>query len=256
MRTIDLNCDLGESCEDRPNGDEAGTMASITSANVACGVHAGNPATMRRTVRLARDAGVAVGAHPGLFDPAGFGRMETRLTPEHVEDLVLYQVGALAAIASSEGVRLRHVKAHGALYNMAARDRALADALAKGVRAFDPSLVLFGMAGSAMLAAGAAAGLSVAAEGFADRTYDSEGRLTPRTQPGAVLRDPEVVVRRAVRMVAEGVVVATDGSEIRLRVDTVCIHGDTLGCHELARAVRLGLEHAGISVVPFRGLRC
>jgi len=253
---IDLNCDIGESSGAIPNVDEAATMASVTSANVACGFHAGDPTLMRHTVRRARDAGVAVGAHPGFFDPVGFGRIETRLTPQHVEDLVLYQVGALAAIASSEGVPLRHVKAHGALYNMAARDRALADALAKGVRAFDPSLVLFGMAGSEMLAAGAAAGLTVAAEGFADRTYDPEGRLTPRTQPGAVLRDAEVVVPRAVRMVAEGVVVATDGSEIRLRVDTVCIHGDTPGCHELARALRLGLEQAGISVIPFRGSRC
>ena len=226
-------------------------MASITSANVACGFHAGNPSSMRRTVRLARDAGVAVGAHPGLFDPVGFGRIETRVTAEHVEDLVLYQLGALAAVASSEGVTLRHVKAHGALYNMAARERALADALAKGVRTFDPSLVLFGMAGSAMLTAGTAAGLSVAAEGFADRTYEPDGRLTPRTQPGAVLRDAEVVVPRAIRMVAEGAVVTTDGSKIRIRVDTVCIHGDTPGCGELARAVRIGLESAGISVAPF-----
>ncbi len=251
--TIDLNADLGESSAACPNADDAGTMASITSANVACGFHAGDPTLMRRTVRLARDAGVVVGAHPGLADRAGFGRFESRVTPEEVEDLVLYQIGALAAIASSEGVALRHVKAHGALYNMAARDRALADALARGVRAFDPALVLFGMAGSAMLSAGAAEGLSVAAEGFADRTYEPDGSLTQRSQPGAVLRDREVVVQQAVRMVAEGVVVATDGSEIRLRVDTVCIHGDTPGFGELARAVRIGLERAGIPVGPFRG---
>lgn len=250
--TIDLNCDAGESAA-RPNAPDAGAMASITSANVACGLHAGDPTLMRRTVRLARDAGVAVGAHPGLSDRAGFGRVESRASPEEVEDLVLYQIGALAAIASSEGVPLSHVKAHGALYNMAARDRALADALARGVRAFDPSLVLFGMAGSAMLSAGAAARLRVAAEGFADRTYEPDGSLTPRSRPGAILHDPDVVVPRAVRMVLEGAVVATDGSEISLRIDTVCIHGDTPGSGELARAVRLGLERAGISVARFRG---
>ncbi len=253
MRTIDLNCDVGESSAGCPNAPDAAAMASITSANVACGLHAGDPTLMRRTVRLARDAGVAVGAHPGLSDRAGFGRVEARVSPEEVEDLVLYQIGALAAIAASEGVPLRHVKAHGALYNMAARDRALADALARGVRAFDPSLVLFGMAGSAMLSAGAAARLSVAAEGFADRTYEPDGSLTPRSRAGAILHDPDVVVPRAVRMVLDGAVVATDGSEMCLRIDTLCIHGDTPGSGELATAVRLGLERAGISVARFGG---
>jgi UPF0271 protein len=246
--SIDLNCDLGES-----SGADADIMASITSANVACAFHAGDPALMRRTVRLARAAGVAVGAHPGLPDLAGFGRREIPVSPEEVEDMVLYQVGALAAIASSEGVRLRHVKPHGALYNMAARDRRLADAIARAVRAFDPLLILFGLAGSEILRAGAAAGLSAAAEGFADRAYEPDGSLTPRSRPGAVVHDVDTVVRRGVRMAAEGTVIATDGSAIAVQVDTICFHGDTSASLQLARALRSGLERAGLIVRPFSG---
>jgi 5-oxoprolinase (ATP-hydrolysing) subunit A len=253
MPTIDLNCDVGESSGVFRTGADAEVMASITSANVACGFHAGDPAVMRQTVCLARDAGVAVGAHPGLPDLAGFGRREMHVTPQEVQDIVVYQVGALAAIASSEGVRLRHVKAHGALYNMAARDRTLADALARAVGAVDPSLVLFGLAGSEMLRAGAAAGLRVAAEGFADRTYEPDGSLTSRSHPDAVVRDVASVVSRAVRMPAAGRVVATDGTEVALQIDTICIHGDTPGAAELARAVRIGLERAGVSVAAFSG---
>ena len=169
MPTIDLNCDMGESFGAYTIGADVDVMRSISSANVACGYHGGDPAVMRRTVRLAREAGVSVGAHPGVPDLVGFGRREMRVTPQEVEDMVLYQVGALAGIAAAEGVRLRHVKAHGALYNMAARDRALADAIARAVRAFDPALVLFALPGSELLSAGEAAGLCVASEGFADR---------------------------------------------------------------------------------------
>lgn len=251
--TMDLNCDVGESFGVFTIGADAEVMASITSANVACGFHAGDPAVMRQAVRLARDAGVAVGAHPGLHDLAGFGRREMHVTPQEVEDIVVYQLGALGAIASSEGVRLRHVKAHGALYNMAARDRALADALARAVRAVDPSLVLFGLAGSEVLRAGRAAGLAVAAEGFADRAYEPDGSLTARSQPHAVVSDVASVVSRAVRISATGKVVTMDGSEITVPVDTICIHGDTPGAAELARAVRTGLERAGVSVVAISG---
>ena len=176
---VDLNADLGESFGVYTVGADAELMSSITSANVACGFHAGDPAVMRRTVRMAREAGVAVGAHPGFQDLAGFGRREMRVAAQEVEDMVLYQVGALDALARSEGLKLQHVKAHGALYNMAVRDRALADAIARAVRAFDPSLILLGLPGSELLRAGEACGLTIAAEGFADRSYEPDGSLTP-----------------------------------------------------------------------------
>jgi UPF0271 protein len=253
MPPLDLNCDMGESFGAYRIGADADVMASITSANVACGYHGGDPAVMRATVRLARGAGVGVGAHPGLPDLAGFGRREMRVTPQETEDMVLYQIGALAAIAGSEGVRLRHVKAHGALYNMAARDRGLADAVARAVRAFDPSLILFGLPSSELLRAGEAAGLTVASEGFADRAYEPDGSLSPRSRPGSVIHDVDAVVRRAVRMVIEGRVTATDGSDIALRVDTLCTHGDTPGAAELTRALRAGLERAGVTIAPVSG---
>jgi UPF0271 protein len=248
MTTLDLNCDMGESLGACTVGADADVMASISSANIACGFHGGDPVVMRRTVRLARAAGVAVGAHPGLPDLAGFGRREMRVSPQEVEDMVLYQVGALAAIADSEEVSLHHVKAHGALYNMAARDRALADAIARAIRAFDRSLIMFGLHGSELLRAGAAAGLTVAAEGFADRAYAADGSLASRSLPGAVIHEVDTVVARALRMAIEGRVMATDGSDITLRVDTLCLHGDTPGAQDLARAVRAGLERAGVAI--------
>ena len=250
---IDLNCDMGESFGAYTIGADAEVMASISSANVACGYHGGDPAVMRRTVRLAREAGVAVGAHPGFQDLAGFGRREMRLAPQEIEDMVLYQIGALAAIAQSEGVRLQHVKAHGALYNMAARDRALADAIARAVAAFDPSLILFGLPGSELIRAGAACSLRVASEGFADRAYEPDGSLTPRSRAGAVIHDAEAVVRRAVRMAVDGIVAATDGSEISMHVETICTHGDTPGAQALTRALRAGLERAGIAIAAVAG---
>jgi UPF0271 protein len=245
---VDLNCDLGESFGPWTMGQDGEVLASITSANIACGFHAGDPAVMRRTVRLAREAGVAVGAHPGFPDLAGFGRRELHVTPVEARDLVLYQVGALAAMAAAEGATLEHVKPHGALYNMAARDRRLADAIAEAVRAFDSSLVLFGLAGSALLAAGEAAGLRVASEVFADRAYEPDGSLASRTRPGAVLHDRPAVVARAVSMARDGHVAAADGSRVALRADTICVHGDTPGAADLARALRRGLEEAGVSV--------
>ena len=253
MPSIDLNCDLGESFGRWSLGNDEAVMESITSANVACGYHAGDPAVMRRTVRLARRARVAVGAHPGLPDLAGFGRRPMGVTPDEVEDLVLYQVGALAAIAKAEGVGLQHVKPHGALYNMAVADRALADAIARAVAAFDPALILFALPGTELLRAGQAAGLPVAPEGFADRAYEEDGSLTPRSRPGAVIHDPDEVVRRAVKMAREGVVVSTTGEEIPMRVATICTHGDTPGSHELTRRLREGLEREGIKVRPVGG---
>jgi UPF0271 protein len=250
--SIDLNSDVGESFGAYRLGADADVMKNITSANVACGFHAGDPGVMRHTVRLAREAGVAVGAHPGFPDLVGFGRRELRASPAEVEDMVLYQIGALAAIAASEGVMLAHVKAHGALYNMAARDRALADAIARAVGAFDRSLVLFGLPGSELISAGTAAGLRVASEGFADRAYAPDGSLAPRTALGSVIHDPEDVVRRSLRMATEGKVTATDGSTLTFPVDTLCVHGDTAGAAELTSLLRAGLEQRGVVVRALR----
>ncbi|HXH06925.1 MAG TPA: 5-oxoprolinase subunit PxpA [Vicinamibacterales bacterium] len=248
---IDLNADVGESFGRYTLGADDELLAIVTSANVACGAHAGDPQVMRRTVRLAVRHGVAVGAHPGFFDLQGFGRREMALSPEEVEDAVLYQLGALAGVAAAEGARLTHVKPHGALYNMAARDRALADAIARAVAAFDRSLVLVGLAGSALLTAGRAAGLSVAAEAFADRAYEPDGSLASRRRPGSVLQNVDEVAARAVRLVREHRVQATDGSTIVVEADTICIHGDTPGAVALARAVRRALEANGIDVRAF-----
>jgi UPF0271 protein len=245
---IDLNSDLGESFGPWPMGQDAALMDSITSANIACGFHAGDPGTMRQTLALARAKGVAVGAHPGFPDLVGFGRRELKASPAEVEDFVLYQVSALAGMAHAAGLRLQHVKAHGALYNMACHDRALAEAIARAVAAFDRSLILFGLPDSELLRAGAAAGLRVAAEVFADRAYDPDGSLTSRAKPNSVIHDRDTVVTRAVRMVKDKTVVATDGSILTLQADTICLHGDTAGAAELARAVRRGLEAAGIQI--------
>ena len=248
MPTIDLNSDLGESFGRWTLGADAELMASISSCNIACGYHAGDPEVMRRTVRLARDNGVAIGAHPGLPDLVGFGRRTMSVTASEVEDFVLYQIGALAAIAKAEGVRLQHVKPHGALYNMAVKDRGLADGIARAVASFDPTLFLFGLPGTELLRAGESAGLPLVAEGFADRSYEADGSLTPRSQPDAVIHDPAEVVTRAIRMVREGVVISRDGEEVPMRVGTICTHGDTPGSAALVRRIRDGLERAGIKV--------
>jgi UPF0271 protein len=203
---------------------------------------------MRQTVRLARTHGVAVGAHPGFPDLGGFGRREMRCAPQEVEDLVIYQVGALAAIAHAEGVRLQHVKAHGALYNMACQDEALAEAIARAVLAFDPTLVLFGLPDSALIQAGLDAGLPVAAEAFADRAYHADGSLVSRSVPGAVIHDLDTVVARAVAMACERTVETVDGPPITFEADTLCVHGDTPGAAALAAAIRRGLEDAGVTI--------
>jgi UPF0271 protein len=247
---IDINCDMGESFGPWEMGADAAVMPHITSANIACGAHAGDPGVMRRTVRLARAAAVAVGAHPGFADLQGFGRREMTMDPSEVEDSLIAQIGALAAIAKAEGGALQHVKAHGALYNMAARDRALADAIARAIKAFDPSLIMFGLPNSPMIDAARAAGLRAAAEGFADRAYQADGSLTPRSRPGAVIHDAEAVVARAVRMARDGIVLTPDGTEVALRVDTICVHGDTPGAPELTRRIRAALQAAGATVAP------
>ena len=248
MLTVDLNSDLGESFGPWTMGHDGALMPSITSANIACGFHAGDPSVMRQTIRLAKQHGVAVGAHPGFADLVGFGRREMSLSPSELEDLVLYQLAAIAGVAATEGVRLQHVKAHGALYNMAARDAALARPIARAVAMFDPALILFGLPNSALLREGESAGLRVAAEVFADRTYEADGSLTSRRVPGSVIQDPAQVVARAVDMIATGQVTATDGGVVSLRADTICLHGDTPGAADLARQVRAALEAADIRV--------
>jgi UPF0271 protein len=249
---IDLNSDLGESFGAWAMGQDEALMDSITSANVACGFHAGDPGVMRQTLALAKDKGVAVGAHPGFPDLVGFGRREMKATPAEVHDLVLYQVAALAGMAAAQGLGLQHVKAHGALYNMACKERSLADAIARAVAAFDRSLILFGLPNSELVRAGAAAGLTVAAEVFADRAYERDGSLTSRNKPGSVIHDEDAVVERAVRMVKRRDVVAVDGSVIALQADTICLHGDTPGAAALARVVRRGLESAGVVIAALR----
>jgi UPF0271 protein len=246
--SVDLNCDMGESFGAWRMGADPGVMPFITSANIACGFHAGDPGVMRETVRLAVEKGVAVGAHPGFPDLAGFGRREMQMAPAELEDMLLYQIGALAAFARAAGAELKHVKPHGALYNMAARDRRMSDAIARAVASFDSSLVLFGLAGSVMLDAGREAGLHVAAEGFADRSYEPDGSLTPRSRPGSVLNDAAVVASRAVRMIRDGVVTTTAGGDVPLQIDTICVHGDTPGADRSARELRRALTEAGITV--------
>jgi UPF0271 protein len=245
---IDLNCDLGESFGAWTMGEDAAVLPHVSSANVACGFHAGDPTVMRRTVALAKAQGVAIGAHVSLPDLQGFGRREMKVSPEEAYDFTLYQVGALAAIARAQGAALAHVKPHGALYNMAARDRALADAIARAVRDADPALVLFGLSGSALTDAGAAAGLRVAHEVFADRAYRADGSLAPRGTPGALIDDPARAADRAAAFAAGAPVAAVDGTPLVLRADTVCVHGDRDGAGAFAMALRARLGALGIAV--------
>jgi UPF0271 protein len=245
---IDINSDMGESFGAYSIGHDEGLMKAITSANVAAGFHAGDPSVLRDTIRSAKKHNVAVGAHPGFPDLVGFGRRELNVTPREAEDMVLYQVAAVAGVAAAEGVAIQHVKPHGALFNMAVRNSELSSAIARAVAAFDRSLILFGLPGSEILAAGKAAGLRVAAEVFADRAYEPDGSLASRRKPGAVIHDPDAVVARAVRMVTDQTVVAIDGSIVRLEADTICVHGDTPGSDQLAAKIRAGLEAAGITV--------
>jgi UPF0271 protein len=245
---IDLNADVGESFGVYSLGHDEALMSALTSANVACGYHAGDPGVMRETVERARTHGVAVGAHPGFPDLVGFGRREMRATPREVEDLVVYQIGALAAIAAAQGVRLQHVKVHGALYNMAARDPALAEAIARATASVDRSLIVFGLPASEMVAAADRAGLRAAREGFADRAYQSDGALVPRQLDGAVITDPDAVVSRALAMVRDRAVTAIDGSRVAVEIDTLCVHGDTPGSALLARRIRDALVAARIAV--------
>lgn len=249
VKVIDINADLGEGFGAWSMGDDEAMLRVVSSANIACGFHAGDPGIMRRTTERAAGLGVALGAHPSLPDLAGFGRRAMAVTAGQVHDMVLYQVAALAAFARRAGSTLRHVKPHGALYNMAAVDLSLASAIADAVRDFDPRLMLYGLAGSQLLEAGRRAGLTVVSEVFADRGYRADGTLVPRSEPGALLHDPGQVSARAVAMVRDGGVESVEGAWVPLDVETICVHGDSPGAVGLALALRAALVSAGFAVL-------
>jgi UPF0271 protein len=246
--TIDLNSDVGEGA-----GDDGVIIPLVTSVNVACGFHAGDPVTIRETIRLAKRHGVAVGAHPSYPDREGFGRRPMARGPGAVESDLLYQLGALAALCRAEGVALTHVKPHGALYNSAAGNQALATAIGKAVRAFDPALLVVCLAGSHMVEVMRRMGLACAEEAFVDRGYTPRGTLVPRDQPGALIEEPAVVAERAWRMARDRMVIAVDGTEVAMAADTICLHGDTPGAARLAAAVRSRLLAAGVELRALAG---
>ena len=243
MNRIDLNCDLGEGA-----GNDAGLMPLVTSANIACGGHAGNEATMRATVALAQKHGVAIGAHPGFPDREHFGRRELEMSPEEIWATVMIQIMALRAIAP-----LRHVKPHGALYNLAARDATVAGVIVDAVLAVDKELILFALAGSELVKAGRARGLRVAEEVFADRTYQADGALTPRSRPEAMIQDEDAVVTQVLRMISEGKVRSTDGVDVPIKADTICLHGDGPNVVAFAQRLNVELRKAGIEIKAFGG---
>ena len=253
VASIDLNCDMGESFGAWRMGADEAVMPLVSSANVACGFHAGDASVMRRTVALALAHGVAIGAHVSLPDLQGFGRREMKIAPDELVDVVQYQVGALAAIAAAQGAKLSHVKPHGALYNMAARDPELAAAIARAVREVDASLALVGLAGSASIAAARAAGLATVSEGFADRSYERDGSLTPRSVAGAVHEDRGVATAQALALARGEPVAARTGEQVAVRVESICIHGDGPDPAGFARSLRDAFARAGIEVrVPQR----
>jgi 5-oxoprolinase (ATP-hydrolysing) subunit A len=249
--TLDLNADLGESYGAWRLGDDEALLAIVTSANVACGFHAGDPVTIRRTCAGAVARGVTIGAQVSYHDLAGFGRREMVVPPDELEAEVLYQIAALDGVARAEGGRVGYVKPHGALYNRAARDPVQAAAVVAAVSSYDAGLPLLTLPGSATAVAAEQAGLSVIGEAFADRGYNDDGSLVPRGRPGAVLTDPRIVAARVARMVTSGTIESITGARLALRPRSVCVHGDTPGAVLLATAVRAALEEAGVTVAPF-----
>jgi len=251
MTTVDLNADLGESFGRWTLGDDEAMLDVVTSANVACGFHAGDPATLLRTCELAAQRGVVVGAQVGYHDLAGFGRRFVDIDPEDLVADVVYQVGALQALCAAAGTRVSYVKPHGALYNAVVHHEGQAAAVVEAVRRVDAALPLLGMPGSALLRLAERAGLPTVTEAFADRAYTADGRLAPRSQPGAVLHDPEQVAARAVRMAVEGVVEAVDGTDLPVAARSICVHGDSPGAVSMALAVRRAMEAAGLRLTSF-----
>lgn len=252
---IDLNSDLGEGYGAWTMGDDDALLNVVSSANIACGFHAGDPQVMRRTVETAARSGVTVGAHVSYPDRRGFGRHDLKLPPGEITNDVLYQIGALDAFARASETRVSYVKPHGALYNRIAIDEDLAGAVVTAIREYDPGLALLTLPGSAAAEAAEAAGIPVIAEGFADRAYTPDGHLVPRSQPGSVLTDPDAVAARAVRMATEHTVTAIDGTDVPVPVASLCVHGDSPGAVSLAQAVRSGLTAAGVTIAPFVPVR-
>ena len=255
MKTIDLNSDLGESYGAWRMGDDAAMLEVVSSANVACGFHAGDPAGILRTVKAAAERGVAIGAHVSYPDLAGFGRRDMDIAPADLTADVVYQIGALSGLAAAVGSKVRYVKPHGALYNRIAVDAVQGAAVIAALKAVDPTLVLMGLAGAPILDQARAAGLAVVAEAYADRAYTPAGHLVPRREAGAVLHDASLIAARMVRLATEGVVEAIDGSVIRIDAQSICVHGDSPGAVAIAREVRGRLEAAGIAVAPFLPMR-
>ena len=250
MAKIDLNCDLGESFGAYTMGMDDKVIPLISSCNIACGYHASDPLVMQKTVAMTAQAGIGIGAHPGFPDLMGFGRRNMTVSPAEAAAYITYQLGALYAFAKSAGVPLQHVKPHGALYNMAGKDYKLALAIAKAVQAFDPSLILMGLAGSESVKAAQDIGLPVAREVFADRAYMPDGSLVPRSREGAVIHDEEVAISRVVRMVKEHKVTAIDGTEIEIVPDSICVHGDNEKALTFVTQIRSALAAEGVEIAP------
>ena len=251
MYHVDLNSDLGESFGLYTIGNDEAVLKYVSSANIACGFHAGDPHVMQKTVAMAAAAGVAVGAHPGVPDLMGFGRRKMDITPQEAYAMVLYQVGALQAFTTAAHVPLQHVKPHGALYNMAAKNKALAAAIAQAVHDVNPQLILYGLAGSYLISEGKKIGLQTASEVFADRTYQPDGTLTPRSQPDAMVTDEELAISRVLRMIQEGVVTAQNDADIPVQADTICIHGDGAKALAFAHKIKTALEAHDVAVRAF-----
>jgi 5-oxoprolinase (ATP-hydrolysing) subunit A len=255
MTAIDLNSDLGENTPDRVVGDDEAMLRVVTSANISCGFHAGSPEGIRATLAAAVAQRVVIGAHPGYRDYEGFGRLPMEVDDATLQAHVEYQLGALEGLARSVGGRTAYVKPHGALYNTIARDERQAAVVVRAIRAIDPSLVLLGLAGGVVLDVAERAGLATAAEAFADRAYTPQGLLVSRTEQGSVLHDPQLVAARMVRLAQEGLIEAVDGSDVAVRAESICVHGDSAGAIAMAEATRTALEAAGVTIAPFVGSR-
>lgn len=246
--TVDLNCDMGESFGPWRMGNDAAILPYVSSVNIACGFHAGDPSTMLKTIELARQYQVHIGAHPGFDDREGFGRREINMSPKEVYALIVYQVGALQACATAQGAKLHHVKPHGALYNMAAKDKDLAAAIAQAIHAVDPSLILYGLSGSLLVAEGVKKGLRVYSEVFADRTYQADGTLTARTASHSVIEDSNQAIDQVLHMLTTGKVKSVDGLEVSIQADTICLHGDNLAAVEFAAKIAQALHDHDIRI--------